>query len=72
MSKITVISQHGKLVGVWVPPPGAPDPSAPVARPVGGPGLTVHDLEVGDVAVYHDRSKATELEKLVKEKLKLT
>jgi hypothetical protein len=72
MSKITVISQRGKLVGVWLPPPGASDPNAPVSRPVGGPGQKVHDLEVGDVAAYHDRSKATELAKLVRKKLKLT
>ncbi|RPH68137.1 MAG: hypothetical protein EHM78_19875 [Myxococcaceae bacterium] len=62
--KITVISQRGKLVGVWLPPPEASDSNAPVCRPVGGPGQKLHDLEVGDVAV--------ELAKLVKKKLKLT
>jgi hypothetical protein len=68
--KVTVISQRGKLVGVWLPPSEASDPSEPVCRPVGGPGQKLHDLEVGDVAV--DPSKAAELSKLVKKKLKLT
>jgi hypothetical protein len=67
--KITVISQRGKLVGVWLPPPEVP-PNAPVCRPVGGPGQKLHDLEVADVAL--DPSKATELAMLVKKKLRLT
>ncbi|RPH65934.1 MAG: hypothetical protein EHM78_24495 [Myxococcaceae bacterium] len=68
--KVTVISQRGKLVGVWLPPAEAADPNAPICRPVGGPGQKLHDLEVAEVAV--DRSRATELAKLVKKKLKLT
>jgi hypothetical protein len=67
--KVTVISQRGKLVGVWLPPKEA-SPNAPLCRPVGGPGQKLHDLEVAEVAV--DRSRATELAKLVKKKLKLT
>lgn len=72
MSKITVISQRGKLVGVWLPPVGAAEPNAPVARPMAGKGQKVHELEVGDVAAYHDLAKRAELEKLVVKKLKLT
>jgi hypothetical protein len=68
--RVTVISQRGKLVGVWLRPPEAADPQAPVCRPVGGPGQKVHDLEVADVA--DDPSKAAELAQLVKKKLKLT
>ena len=71
MSKITVISQAGRLVGVWLPPLGAADPNAPVSRPMAGKGQKVHELEVGDVATYHDRSKGAELEKLLLKKLKL-
>jgi hypothetical protein len=29
MSKITVISRRGKLVGVWLPPLEAPAPNTP-------------------------------------------
>lgn len=72
MSKVTVISQRGKLVGVWLPPPGVSDPHTPISRPVAASGQKVHDLEVGDLGIYRDGSKAIELTKLVKEKLKLT
>jgi hypothetical protein len=72
VSKITVISQRGKLVGVWLPPPEVSDPQTPVSRPLAGSGQKVRDLEVGDLAMYRDASKAIELTKLVKKKLKLT
>ena len=71
MSKIRVISQGGKLVGVWVPPVEAAGPSTPVCRPIVGPGQKVHELEVNDVATFHDQGKGAELDKLVKKKLKL-
>ncbi len=71
MSKITVISHRGKLVGVWLPPLEALDPNTPVCRPVVGPGQKVHELEVKDAATFHHRGKGAELDKLVKKRLKL-
>ncbi len=72
MSKITVLSQRGKLVGIWLPPAGAADPNAPVSRPMAGKGQKLHELDVGDVTAYHDPSKGLELQKIVLKKLKLT
>ena len=71
MSKITVISHRGKLVGVWLPPLEAPGPNTPVCRPIAGPGQKVHELEVKEVATLHQRGKRAELDKLVKKRLKL-
>jgi len=71
MSKITVISHRGKLVGVWLPPLEARAPNTPVCRPVVGPGQKMHELEVKDAATFHDRGKGADLDKLVKKRLKL-
>ena len=46
-TKIQVLSQRGRLVGVWVPPAAPPaDPRAPVATLRAGPGQKLHDVTV--------------------------
>jgi hypothetical protein len=72
MSKITVISQRGKLVGTWIPPRDAPAAGAPVSTPVAGPGQRLHELEIEDPESYHRKGAMAELHKIVKERLRLT
>ncbi len=71
MSKVTVVSEKGKLVGTWLPPKQPPQPGAPVTRLVAGPGQKLHEIEIKDAELYHSRDKAEELVKLVKKQLKL-
>lgn len=71
MSKITVISQKGKLVGTWIPPQEPRDPNGPVTRVIAGPGQKLHEIEVKDAETFHQKGKTEELTKLVKKQLKL-
>jgi len=72
MSKVTVVSENGKLVGTWIPPQQAPAPGAPVAKLVPRPGQQLHEIEVENPEQYHTRAKSEDLVKLVKSQLKLT
>jgi hypothetical protein len=71
MSKVTVVSERGKLVGTWIPPQQPPQPSAPVTRLVAGPGQKLHEIEIKDAELFHSRSKSEDLIKMVKKQLKL-
>ena len=71
MSKVTVISQKGKLVGTWIPPQEPPDPNGPVTRVIAGPGQKMHELEIKDAEAFHHQGKTGDLIKLVKKQLKL-
>lgn len=55
-TRIQVISQGGRLVGVYVPPPPPSNPNAPVARLVPGRGQVVKelliDVEVGALRTH--------------------
>jgi hypothetical protein len=71
MSKVTVVSEKGKLVGTWIPPQQPPQPGAPVTQLVAGPGQKLHEIEVKDAELFHSRGKSDDLVKLVKKQLKL-
>ena len=71
MSKVTVISEKGKLVGTWIPPQPAPQPGSPVTRLLAGPGQKLQEIEIEDAELFHTRAKSDELIKLVKKQLKL-
>lgn len=71
MSKVTVVSEKGKLVGTWIPPRQAPQPGSPVTALVAGPGQKLHEIEVKDAELFHTRSKSEDLIKMVKKQLKL-
>jgi hypothetical protein len=71
MSKITVISEKGKLVGTWIPPQQPPDPRGPVTQVVAGRGQKLHEIEIKDAESFHTKGKTEELIKLVKKQLKL-
>ena len=54
--RVSVVTQAGKLVGVFVPPQPVTDPRAPVARVVAGPKQKLFELEL-DVPAVLKRSK---------------
>jgi hypothetical protein len=54
--RVSVITQAGKVVGVFVPPPPVTDPRAPIARVVAGPKQQLFELEV-DLPAALKRSK---------------
>jgi hypothetical protein len=56
LKRVSVITQGGKLVGVYVPPDPATDPRAPIARVVAGPKQKIFDLQV-EVPAVLKRSK---------------
>jgi hypothetical protein len=71
MSKITVVSEKGKLVGTWIPPQQPPQPGAPVTQLVAGPGQKLQEIEVKEAELFQSRGKSDDLVKLVKKQLKL-
>ena len=71
MSKVTVVSEKGKLVGTWLPSQQPPTPGTPVARLVAGPGQKLHEIEITGAELFHGRSKSEDLIKMVKKQLKL-
>ncbi len=70
MSKITVISENGELVGTWIPPKSTPH-GAPVSTPHPGPGQMLHHIEVDDPESFIERKAVHELTRIVKERLQL-
>jgi hypothetical protein len=70
MSKITVISQKGKLVGTWIPPQSGGSGGL-VSMPVTGSGQTLHEIEVEDPESYVRRKALPELHRMVKQRLRL-
>ena len=73
MSKVTVISEKGKLVGTWLPPQQPPAPGAPLTVLVARTGQKIHEIEIKDaeLLVPRSRAKSDALIKLVKKQLKL-
>jgi hypothetical protein len=54
--RVSVITQAGKVVGVYVPPPPPSDPRAPTAWLVAGPRQQIHEVTL-DVPTLLKRSK---------------
>jgi hypothetical protein len=70
---IQVLSQRGRLIGVWVPPVNAStDPRAPTAFLRAGPGQKLHDVtvEIGD-ATFRTAKQVADLHATLRKKLKL-
>ena len=70
---IQVLSQRGRLVGVWVPPLNPPtDPRAPTAFLRPGPGQKLHEIvvEVADATFKHAKDVA-DLHATLRKRLKL-
>jgi hypothetical protein len=72
-TKIQVLSQGGRLIGVHIPPsnPGT-DPRAPSARLVAGPKQKLHEVAVEvDVARLKDAKHAADFHAALRKRLKL-
>jgi hypothetical protein len=71
MSKVTVISEKGKLLGTWIPPQQPVDHSGPVTRIVARGAQELHEIEIAGAEEFHARGKTEELITLVKKQLRL-
>ena len=70
---IHVLSQRGRLIGVWVPPPPPPaDSRAPVATLHAGPGQKLHSVtvEIGD-ATFKTAKHVADFHAALRKQLKL-
>jgi hypothetical protein len=56
LQRVSVITQAGKVVGVYVPPPPPTDSRAPIARLVAGPRQQLHEV-MADVPALLKSSK---------------
>jgi hypothetical protein len=71
-TRIKVLSERGRLIGVYVPPDTPPtDTRAPVARLVAGPGQKIQDMEVELAHAYKHAKEIDALHAVVRKKLKL-
>jgi hypothetical protein len=70
-TRVTVISQRGRLVATQIPMPAPKNSAGPTARLVAGPGQRSHELELDDAEAYHTRAAVAELHHIVKRRLKL-
>lgn len=59
LQRIAVLTQAGKVVGVYVPPAPATDSRTPVARIVAGPRQQIHEV-MAEVPARLERSKDVE------------
>ena len=71
MSKVTVVSEKGKLVGTLIPAQQPAQPGAPVTHLIAGPGQKLHEIEIKDAELSRSRDKSEALVKLIKKRLKL-
>ena len=70
--RIKVLSERGRLIGVYVPPDSPPtDPRAPVARLAAGPAQKIHEIEVELAHAFRHAKEIDALHSLVRKKLKL-
>jgi hypothetical protein len=72
-TRVQVISQKGRLVGVYIPPTTpSPDPNAPIAYIRAGPGQVVNEISVElSTALPRTRKRIDALHAEVRKKLKL-
>jgi hypothetical protein len=69
--RIQVVSQGGRLVGVYVPPVSPPtDSKAPGARLVAGPGQKIRDIEI-EVGSLARQKEIDAFHAVVRKKLRL-
>lgn len=71
LRRISVITQGGKLVGVYLPPEPPSDPRAPVASPVAGPRQKIREVQVEVPGVMARPKDVDAFHAAVRRKLKL-
>jgi hypothetical protein len=71
LRRVSVITQAGKLVGVYVPPDAPDDPRSPVAAIVAGPRQKMVELQILVPQVLRRPKEIDAFHALVRKKLKL-
>lgn len=71
MKRISVLSQGGKLIGIYVPPPPPADPKAPTARLVAGPKQKLHEISLEVPASLGRHREVEAFHAIVRKRLKL-
>ena len=71
MNKISVLSQGGKLIGVYVPPEPPTDPRAPTARLVAGPKQKLHELALEVPRALRHPKEVEAFHAILRKRLKL-
>jgi hypothetical protein len=71
MKRISVLSQGGKLIGIYVPPGPAADPKAPLARLVAGPKQKLHEIALELPARLESHREVEAFHAIVRKRLKL-
>jgi hypothetical protein len=71
MKRVSVVTQGGKLVGVYVPPPSPSDPKAPVVRLVAGPRQKIQEISIEAPARLARHEEVEAFHALVRKRLKL-
>jgi hypothetical protein len=71
LTRVQVVSQGGRLVGVYVPPVSPPaDSKAPTARLVAGPGQKIKEIEI-EIGTLRRAKEVEAFHAVVRKKLKL-
>ena len=71
LTRIQVLSQRGRLIGVYVPPVTPPtDPRAPTPHVIAGPGQKVQDIEIA-LGSLARRKEIDAFHAVVRKKLRL-
>ena len=71
MKRVSVLTQGGKLIGVYVPPEPPHDPKAPVAALRAGPKQKIVEATVDVPAVLKEAKHVEAFHAAVRKKLKL-
>jgi len=70
MTRVSVVTQGGKVLGVYIPPTQTADPRAPIAYLIAGRGQVVVDVEVAVPAVLEREKDIKAFHAAVAKKLK--
>lgn len=70
LQRVSVITQGGKIVGVYLPPNPPTDSRAPIAYVVAGPKQTIRDIQVEVPAVLKRAKEIDAFHAAVRKQLK--
>jgi hypothetical protein len=70
MTRVSVVTQRGKVLGVYIPPTQTADPHAPIAYLIAGRGQVIVDVEVAVPAVLEHEKDIKAFHAAVAKKLK--
>ncbi|HEY2338430.1 MAG TPA: hypothetical protein VGI18_13790 [Burkholderiales bacterium] len=70
MTRVSVVTQRGKVLGVYIPPTQTVDPRAPIAYLIAGRGQVIVDVEVAVPAVLKREKDIKAFHAAVAKKLK--